>query len=877
MIHHTSTWRSGSRLVALCLALLIMALGVMTASAAPTCTTTCYADAVNGDDTNDGTTAATALKTIQAAVNQVTAGGQVFALAGTYPESVLVNKPVTITGDGPTQTIIDPVAGNGFNISASTVKIEDLKVQGATAHGVVINTPVANTTFDNVHFVSNTSRGIDIGVAGVTNVSVLNSLFDANSTGIRMASAATVDGILIENTTFQNHTGSGFNQANDGNAGWVKNLTVRDSTFTNNGTTSGHAGVYAEEYSNVLIEDSTFSGNQYGINLWDVYNAAASVTTNVIVRNNTFTDHKYATIALQSRTSDPNAQLFLVENNTINQNVGALVGVTQAHLAVTTSSANPNGAVDVVDNTLTFSGTFPTGILATYGVYLAGGLQDVRVEGNEIDGGNVGTNGATIPSSGIRLITNIFQTGANITITKNLINNFVNGVTIHDANNVMGGVQANSTVTITRNDLSGNSAYGIQSGPATESGGTCNWWGDVSGPSGVGPGTGSAVSTDVDYDPWLYTADLDGPCYIGGTIEVVKQAGDVGEQFEFDPSWSDDNFLLYSGGGYVTNPPLEPGVYSVSEVNLPAGWSLESASCVNEGGLSSPVEPIDPSNIPVEDYDQWVCTFTNVYTPPPTNVCPVEDAGHLYTDIIGMGMGNTKKHKTQLKLNVPNWTNVDTLYGQLVGKDSGKANYVRFFLPGKNNFVQVNTITSPLEHFGGNFWYGAYLPPSQWVKARWYLQKSGVKGHLPRAFVLYPTYEDPEQTYVNVWDTYDAAEGEVYWDTAHGWTPYREIIVPIAPPNGPTTFHVELAVADNDKDSRRVWVTVTAGGVTQTVSPNNPDSGELLNLLNFDLPNVPAGTDEIVIEIASYNGDGVIGDSATLVGMAANYACAPLD
>ncbi len=348
MIHHTSTWRSGSRLVALCLALLIMALGVMTASAAPTCTTTCYADAVNGDDTNDGTTAATALKTIQAAVNQVTAGGQVFALAGTYPESVLVNKPVTITGDGPTQTIIDPVAGNGFNISASTVKIEDLKVQGATAHGVVINTPVANTTFDNVHFVSNTSRGIDIGVAGVTNVSVLNSLFDANSTGIRMASAATVDGILIENTTFQNHTGSGFNQANDGNAGWVKNLTVRDSTFTNNGTTSGHAGVYAEEYSNVLIEDSTFSGNQYGINLWDVYNAAASVTTNVIVRNNTFTDHKYATIALQSRTSDPNAQLFLVENNTINQNVGALVGVTQAHLAVTTSSANPNGAVDVV-------------------------------------------------------------------------------------------------------------------------------------------------------------------------------------------------------------------------------------------------------------------------------------------------------------------------------------------------------------------------------------------------------------------------------------------------------------------------------------------------------------------------------------------------
>ncbi|MCB8936351.1 MAG: hypothetical protein H6663_12880, partial [Candidatus Promineofilum sp.] len=76
---------------------------------------------------------------------------------------------------------------------------------------------------------------------------------------------------------------------------------------------------------------------------------------------------------------------------------------------------------------------------------------------------------------------------------------------------------------------------------------------------------------------------------------------------------------------------------------------------------------------------------------------------------------------------------------------------------------------------------------------------------------------------------------------------------------------------------RQVWVTVTAGGVTQTVSPSNPDHGDLLNLLTFDLANVPAGTDEIVIEIASYEGDGAYGDSATLVGMAANYMCAPLD
>lgn len=32
---------------------------------------------------------------------------------------------------------------------------------------------------------------------------------------------------------------------------------------------------------------------------------------------------------------------------------------------------------------------------------------------------------------------------------------------------------------------------------------TYNWWGHASGPSGEGPGTGDAVSANVDYCPWL--------------------------------------------------------------------------------------------------------------------------------------------------------------------------------------------------------------------------------------------------------------------------------------------------------------------------------------------------------------------------------------
>ncbi len=64
--------------------------------------------------------------------------------------------------------------------------------------------------------------------------------------------------------------------------------------------------------------------------------------------------------------------------------------------------------------------------------------------------------------------------------------------------------------TIRNGELIGRT-YGVRNDtPAAVVDARQNWWGDASGPSSVGPGTGSHVTTGVLYDPWLGRPDDDG-------------------------------------------------------------------------------------------------------------------------------------------------------------------------------------------------------------------------------------------------------------------------------------------------------------------------------------------------------------------------------
>ena len=117
-------------------------------------------------------------------------------------------------------------------------------------------------------------------------------------------------------------------------------------------------------------------------------------------------------------------------------------------------------------------------------------------------------------------------------------------------------------------------------------------------------GTANGTSPDgtnvTDQDPSHYLGIVPEP--EPGTIIVEKQTDPDGsaQSFEFATNYG-SNFSLVDDGTNNSGP-LTPGIYSVSEISIPDGWSLTSATC-DDGS--------DPSAIGLDAGETCICTFTN--------------------------------------------------------------------------------------------------------------------------------------------------------------------------------------------------------------------------------------------------------------------------
>jgi 5-hydroxyisourate hydrolase-like protein (transthyretin family) len=148
-------------------------------------------------------------------------------------------------------------------------------------------------------------------------------------------------------------------------------------------------------------------------------------------------------------------------------------------------------------------------------------VSNTLVYDNTITNGNVGIQFYNMGGSGVAAYHN------------DILNNN-NGIVVE-------GVGGATVGTAYENNIVGNSNYGVvNTCPDGTFIATCNWWGDISGPSGVAAGSGDAVSTFVEYCPWLDAAYPDGTCGGGGYIMCDLQG-------PFYTSALDDYFVHICG------------------------------------------------------------------------------------------------------------------------------------------------------------------------------------------------------------------------------------------------------------------------------------------------------------------------------------------
>lgn len=178
----------------------------------------------------------------------------------------------------------------------------------------------------------------------------------------------------------------------------------------------------------------------------------------------------------------------------------------------------------------------------------------VLIDGNTITGctGVASSDGSV--SSGI-LVTTFFAGGTTATITNNTIHACTSGV------NVGYNGSDTSSVTIEDNDLSGNDFGVVGTIPFDAS---PNYWGAADGPSGVGPGTGAAVDSDVAYSPWWADAAMTTLAYDSGSFDSDYTVG-PGEVLEIPET------LTIGGGTFL----VDQGTLIAGSLDLAEGSVLD--------------------------------------------------------------------------------------------------------------------------------------------------------------------------------------------------------------------------------------------------------------------------------------------------------------
>ncbi|NVM23691.1 MAG: right-handed parallel beta-helix repeat-containing protein, partial [Desulfobacterales bacterium] len=225
--------------------------------------------------------------TIQAAIDNASAGDGIIICAGTYTESIIVNKAVTLTAFNKSSydvTVQAAASQHAITVSADHVNISWLKVQNALDAPYLVGIKVSGVGYANLSYnwvTSSKTMWTNYGISlfSSNNNTLIGNTVDNKSDGIRLKSASNYNnltgntannngnGIYLESASYNNLTNN--TAENNGHGIWLLSSSNKNN-LTGNTAENNLYGIYLwNSGSNTLTGNTANSNSIYGIRLYD--------------------------------------------------------------------------------------------------------------------------------------------------------------------------------------------------------------------------------------------------------------------------------------------------------------------------------------------------------------------------------------------------------------------------------------------------------------------------------------------------------------------------------------------------------------------------------------------------------------------------------
>jgi len=362
---------------------------------------TWYVDA-SVSESGDGKSVETAFKTIGEGVTAASAGDTIIVAAGTYDETLAIEKSLTLQGESKENTTIDG-RGNSpcIRVEASNVVINGFTIKNNKAAGEAIRFYYGCTTctIENCNITTSASTGYGVHIYGSNNITIQNNNISGGTYGV-IADQGVSNYIKIKDNTMANLRDGVILQSGTGHEVEGNNIST---TLSNSKAIEVHT-------SDTAVKDNILSGpGSSGVSI--------DLKLNIVVEGNEISGK---TTAIHVGNDALNAR---VKNNILSSNREGIHVQTGPW-----KEANLNISGNTISNSTVAD------------IYVSGSQGPINIWENDISGGPCGVK---IEDSGDRK-----STGVSIN------SNSIHGHTEYGVNN-----EAVETVDATRN------WWGAASGP----------------------------------------------------------------------------------------------------------------------------------------------------------------------------------------------------------------------------------------------------------------------------------------------------------------------------------------------------------------------------------------------------------------------------